>query len=262
MPRKPLTPEQRERKNAQLREKNARLKEIGLSSSQRRSLKKAIENDSIPESLLDTIGGLLSKPLKILDAIGEAVTGKPSSLGSESPTLKSSPPRKRRGTRGTSKKGAAARESFAEFIARSGDIGAKEAIRRFRQEGGSIGNERGQAIYRQELGKDRDVKKVTKIKYYSLRDYPLYGKEYHKQYIKSRYMYLTQFEVERDGLTETTTEWLHIASPYKLTYEEITLEAERAWDDGHENGDMKEMYRGIRIKPGSVELIRAVDIEA
>lgn len=251
-PRKPITEAQRAQKNLRAKERYQELRKTGFTPSQARSLKKTVETN--PK--------LLNRPSKkVASALSKYVKGfKPKDVKPRTQTANPPPPGVKRRFGGTNLKAVARQEEFARFVRNNPGLGGKQAIREFRKAGGSISHERGLEVYRTVLGKEKNLGKVTRIKFYSLKDYPLYGKEFFKNYSKKdRYLYLVQFQVEREGFADTTEEHMILYDPHKLTYEEVIVSVYQYWNKQHDSGNLKEIYKAIRIVPGSVVLIRAID---
>lgn len=148
---------------------------------------------------------------------------------------------------------------FEQYVTQRPTWSANELIKGFRVAGGSIGRDKGVELVREYRGTERNLRKVTRIKYYSAEDYPLGRKEIRKRYIKARYIYVMAFDVEREGYVTPDTDYITIASPIKLDYEELIMETLQAWADGQK--DKTEKYKAVRILPESIILIKAIDMD-
>lgn len=245
MSKKPLTPEQRERKNRRQRERYQALRQAGLSPTQARKPADAVKEKP----------GLFKKASKIVKGLAERV-------GLVDSTPKKGEPTKRK-TRKQSVKKKAARRDYSDFIKFAKahlHLSANAIIKAYAATGGKITKQKAYEIIRDLKGKPRDLTKVHTIKYQSNNKYRLYPKEIRKVYLKERYMYLMRFDVERLGYLEYDTEYVTIASPGKLDFETLVNETINMWEEA-QAGAVKEKYQALRIIPESIGLIRAIDTD-
>lgn len=157
--------------------------------------------------------------------------------------------------------------SFKRFVKNNPDLSANDLLKKYRSKTykgvkKTIGNEKGKDLVRDIRGLEKNIEKITRIKYWGLDDYPI-GDQIRKRYIKNRYIYLMRYEVEamsiEDGeeAADSFIDYLHIAVNRKLTMIELSDETRVAFQKGQKFGEEK--YNFLRILPGSIVMLYAVD---
>lgn len=247
-PRKPMTEDQKRAKREREKKRYQAARRAGLTPEQAKSIRKTLENtpelvEDASDALLELAGqarGLadwIEKRVATLMDAQKATDGKTSSKKSRKPRRTDY-------------------SDFDDFVRRRPNMPAREVIKEYRRQGGRIGTEKGAERVRQVRGKEKDVSKINRIRYYSNQDKPIFG-DHNKYLIKARYMYLMQYEVMREGQPEPYTDWMYVSSNRKLTMSDLRAQVQDIFSDGYEQG--KEKYRALYIVPGSITLIHAVD---
>lgn len=253
-PRKPLSPEQRDRKNARDRERYHLARDAGFSPDDARSIKKAI--DKQPE-ILQAPSEALLKMMSNVNGLGDALIQFAKGLGDEPKKRGTSrAPRtivKEKKTRRKPARVVSNEAAFSEFVKARPHLSANKILDEWRKQSGKpIGNVRGKEIIRQQRGTQKRENKITRFRHVSNDE-----KGWIQNLTKDRYMYLVRYEVETLEEEEPFDQYAYVTSDTPLTLREIKKLAAEQFDRAKDENIEK--YTVQQMVPGSIVLIKAID---
>lgn len=230
MAKKPLTPEQRQRKRERDREYYARKRQqAGQPYTPKGQPFQAVQQATD----------------KFVDLMKTVVTGKPKKKKSKAPAkgVKALPKRR------TDNSG------FVRFVQDNPDIkSARTAISRYRTEVGlSISNEQGYRLFREAREAGKHYSQV-RFRMYGPTDHPASNKHF---LFPRRFMYNVSYEVEAEDLADTVEQFQFISSSIELTIEQIVSQTIQQFQIGQETGI--ERYKAKRILIDTIRILYGVD---
>lgn len=224
---------QRERKNAKAREKYKRLRELGYTPEEARSVKKALVRKK--PTVVEKTAEVIPEVAKLVEQLGTTVFKKP--------------PRPKKKTREERNRD----EAFKRLVRKHPELTPRSLAKLFRDKGRTISNEKATTLTRKVRGLAKQEKKVTRVKYLTFDEAPD-----NRFYLKDRYAYVMKFDVYRDDHPEPLEDYLTIMSGRKLNKKERKQRTLEAYDLGHLHRDNR--YMGRYIDEDTIQLVYAVDM--
>lgn len=278
-PRKPLTDEQRKKKNLKQSQTYGKARKAGFTREQARAIEKTFRDtpDLLKEptnEIIDLVGGINKFVKWVVSAVEpEDKTPKESKKKPKKKPTKEATKNDPfiESLKGLSKfllpDGKKIIPSFDIFASQYPDLSARKVMEKYKNLGGKIGSQKGNATIRDIRGLELNKNKITRFKedredeyYYDENDnvidydFSKPNKNFTKH--KERYMYLLGYDVEdKNGIV--FRRYIHIPSNDVLSIDELTDEVSDYWEAELDAGDEK--YTEVDFVEDSVYLVQAYD---
>ncbi|MEK5036400.1 hypothetical protein MKY96_33760 [Paenibacillus sp. FSL R7-0302] len=247
--------EKKQRKAARERERYQAARRAGFTAAEAKSITKTLEGK--PELVQDiavvspTVAKGITNLTEIIAKLGQPLTpGKPI----KAPKPKFVAPKPHVPLTAKQRELNKQAGAFKRFLRRNPALSQRQALEEWRKRGHTMSTERGADIYRGIRGTAKAHNKRTRYKTYGLDDSPE-----GQYFLKSRYMYLMEYECLVSGTGMDETRYMWIASDVKLT----KLERKERVLDAYDNGelDQNEYYLAIYVYEDSIRTVYVVDTQ-